>query len=345
MVSLEQPGARDWDFPRGVAGIGLLVAVGGERGVASERLLRGTGLVAADVADHERIVTAGQELGVVRNLIAAAPEVSGVEVGVRYHLGTFGVFGFALLTSPTILDAVNLGLRFIDLSFTFAIPSAEVADGEIQVLLSDDGLPGDVRRFLVERDAVAIHNVLGELRPGGVPLVRAGFAFSAPPRSTAYADALGVEPTFGLDRHVLVFDAALLDEDLPQANPHSQALAEALCRDVVSRRRVRSGITQEVRVLATQRLTRGAAMEDVASDLGVSARTLRRRLADEGTSYQSLLDEVRESLAEELLASGHLGVEDTALRLGYAEASSFIHAFKRWKGVTPAAFARTARVT
>ena len=67
---------------------------------------------------------------------------------------------------------------------------------------------------------------------------------------------------------------------------------------------------------------------------------LRRRLEEEGTSFRALLDEVRETHAEELLTRGAVPVEDVAFRLGYAEASSFIHAFKRWKGVTPTAFLR-----
>jgi AraC-like DNA-binding protein len=70
----------------------------------------------------------------------------------------------------------------------------------------------------------------------------------------------------------------------------------------------------------------------------MTARTLHRKLADEQTSFRSLLDEVRGSLAEELLASPGLSVKEIAERLGYAEPSSFIHAFKRWKGVPPRAF-------
>jgi AraC-like DNA-binding protein len=81
-------------------------------------------------------------------------------------------------------------------------------------------------------------------------------------------------------------------------------------------------------------------MDSVARELGLSTRTLRRRLAEQGTSYQELLDEVRASLSTELLTRAGLGVEDTALRLGYAEASSFIHAFRRWHGTTPAAYVR-----
>ena len=91
----------------------------------------------------------------------------------------------------------------------------------------------------------------------------------------------------------------------------------------------------EVRVLVTQQLVAGAPMSGVAAALGVSDRTLRRRLAADGTSYQRLLDDVRESLAVELLGTGRLRVQDVAVRLGYAEASSFILAFRRWTGRTP----------
>jgi AraC-like DNA-binding protein len=78
-------------------------------------------------------------------------------------------------------------------------------------------------------------------------------------------------------------------------------------------------------------------MGAVADRLGVSERTLRRRLAGEGTSYQRLLDEVRASLADELIGTGRLSVEEIAVRLGYAEASSFIAAHRRWTGETPGA--------
>jgi AraC-like DNA-binding protein len=113
-----------------------------------------------------------------------------------------------------------------------------------------------------------------------------------------------------------------------------------VCRDVVGRRRERTGFGGQVRVLVTQQLPGGAPMAAVADRLGVSERTLRRRLAADGTSYQRLLDEVRGSLAEELIGTGRLTVEEVALRLGYAEASSFIAAHRRWTGETPGARGR-----
>ncbi len=95
-------------------------------------------------------------------------------------------------------------------------------------------------------------------------------------------------------------------------------------------------------MLIAQQLGVGAPMAGVASALGLGDRSLRRRLAAEGVSYQALLDEVRETLAVQLLETGLLTVEDVALRLGYAEASSFIVAFRRWRGTTPAAYVAPA---
>ena len=83
------------------------------------------------------------------------------------------------------------------------------------------------------------------------------------------------------------------------------------------------------------------AIEAVAHEMGMSTRSLRRRLVEAGTSFRALREEVVSTLAVELLETGVLTVDDVAVRLGYAEASSFIHAFKRWTGQTPAAHMKT----
>lgn len=79
-------------------------------------------------------------------------------------------------------------------------------------------------------------------------------------------------------------------------------------------------------------------MPRVASQLNLSERSLRRQLHSEQTSFRQLLEEVRQALAEELLATGGLSLEDIASRLGYGESSNFIHAFKRWKGLPPSQY-------
>jgi AraC-like DNA-binding protein len=317
---MESPAARDWEFPRSAAGLGVLISYAARKGIGGRAVLAGTGL-ADQPAGPRAEITAAQELRAVRNLRRLLGDDAAAELGRAYDLGSFGAFGFAVLSSRTVHEAMNVALRFIDLSYTFAIPSAEVVGSDVLVTLDGTRLPPDVRRFLVERDATAVHGVLDELVPGGV----------------------GGRLSLHDDRALLTFDVSELDRPLPRGNPDSVALYEQLCAEVVTTRRRRSGVTQDARVLIAQKLATGAPMPEVAADLGLSERSLRRRLEAESVSYQALLDEVRESLARELLRGrATLAVEDLAVRLGYAGATSFIHAFRRWTGTTPAAFSRAA---
>lgn len=332
----DPPVTRTWDFPRRVGGIAPLVAAGTDEGAGAEVLLRGSGLGRRDLEDHQREVTAQQELRVVRNLVAAVPGITGARVGARYHVSTFGPLGFALLSSPTMGAAANLAFRFLDLSFAFCVFGARIEGDQAVVALDDGDLPPDVGRFLAERDLSAIWTVLREIA-GGAPKV-SSVDLPYPAADPAdYRAAFGVRPRWDAPggRAELRLDASWMDYPLPQANPHALALAEALCRDLVAARRSRGGIVEQVRILVAQRLAEGAPMAEVAAALGLSERSLRRHLAAAGSSYRAVLDEVRRGAAEELLADRGLRVDDIARRLGYAEATSFGAAYRRWTGHAP----------
>jgi AraC-like DNA-binding protein len=314
MPQLPEPAAGDWGFPRSAAAVALLVDYAGARGVDARVALVGTGLRPADLDGGE--VTAAQELRVVRTLHRLLGEV-GRDVGERYQASTFGAFGFALLASRTVLDAMVVALRFIDLSFAFAIPRAELMGDRVVVTLESGDLPADVRRFLVERDATAVRVVLDALVPGGV----------------------GGELTWGDGGARLEFGADQLARPLPERSPERLALAARMCEDVVDARRARTGLAQDVRVLITQRLPEGAPMPEVAAALALSERQLRRRLAAEGVGYRELLDEVRSSLAAALHGGrATMPAAEVASRLGYADASAYLHARRRWRhaGSSPA---------
>jgi Arabinose-binding domain of AraC transcription regulator, N-term len=128
---LREPAASDWGFSRAAAGVEHLVRYAGAHDVPASRALAGTGLREVP-AGSEQMVTAAQELAVVRNLRRILGEV-GADVGRTYRAESFGVLGFALLASRTVLDAMDVALRFIDLSFAFAIPRAEIDGPEVTV--------------------------------------------------------------------------------------------------------------------------------------------------------------------------------------------------------------------
>jgi AraC-like DNA-binding protein len=99
------------------------------------------------------------------------------------------------------------------------------------------------------------------------------------------------------------------------------------------------GFTVDVRRALAAELARGATdVDTIARRLGVSSRTLQRRLAAAGQSYQDVLDTVRRETAEKCIASSALPIAEVAYLVGYSEPAAFHRAFKRWTGVTPQVF-------
>lgn len=345
VVEIAETPVRDWNFPRGAGSVLLMTRFASEHGIRASDMLSGTALSAAALADPDVQLDAHTELAVVRNLVRLLGHLPalGLRLGARYQVTTFGIFGFACVSSPTPRAVISFALRYWDLSFAFGVPAVDVVGDEVRVELRDHDVPTEVRQVLVERDLAAMYTILSDLLGTPISLRHMEFRFPEPPDVAAFVDVFGIRPAFRAPANLSIFDAAYLDRPLPKADAQTVALCEAQCRDLLARRRSRTGIAHEVRERLVRLGGAGMAMDDLARELDMSVRTLRRKLDAAGTSYRQLLDEVRLALAEELLATGALSVSDVAIRLGYAEASPFIAAFKRWKGVTPAAFLRVRR--
>jgi AraC-like DNA-binding protein len=328
-----------WDVPRTPTGASLAMRFAESLGVAPGTSLRGTGLSPAALADPSHEVLAGEEIAIIRNLVDAVGDRPGLglDAGAQFRLSSYGIWGFALITSPTIRSAIDTAFQFLDLTFAFATIERRYTGAELQLVLSAEDIEPGLRRFVVEREAAAIRVILRDLLAEDLGFERVEFAFPAPAEDEiAHAtDLLGVRPVYDAAESVLGVGATVLDAPLPQANELTMAMALEQCRDLLERRRARTGLAGQVRDLLLAGLAGPPDAVSVARALHLSDRTLRHRLSGEGTSFRALLDEVRERLAEELLLRGGLPVAEVSWRLGYVEVSSFSQAFRRWKGVGP----------
>lgn len=328
---------------RGTGSAALLCALGEEHGLPRAALLAAAGVTEAQLADPEAEIAAEQEVRLVAALAAALPGDAGLVAGGRYRLATYGIWGFALLSSRTLRAGHEVAMRFLDLTYALTRISAAEEQGELRLFFDDLDLVEPVRRFVLLRDSTAALQLWRESLGRPVVPRRVELRLPAPADPAPYAAAFGVLPRFATPRSTVVFDAALLDQPLPQAAPLTAASCEAQCRELLERRVSRRGLSGQVRDLLLRSPQRMAGQEEVAAELHVSVRTLRRRLAEEGTSFRAVLDQTRRHLAEELLVTVGLSVEEVAERVGYSEASAFVHAFQRWTGDSPRRWARTAR--
>lgn len=329
---------ENWNFPRSIAGMRVLAELGASHGLSLGQCLAGSGVRKGDLANPSAVVSAEQELRLIRNLLGYLKDVPalGVEAGMRYHYTTFGMLGFAMVTSPNTHEALGVAMRYFNLTFAFSRFETIDTESDTIVRVDTTTLPEELRRFVTERDMAALVTVQRELIPDQGVLKSIELALPSPKDVMTYRQAFGLLPAFGKARNVAVFDRSKMLQPLPQANELVLKSTEEQCSLMLAHHGSRLGVALKVR----ERLAHnaGLGMDDIARELFMTARTLRRQLADEGTSFATIRDEVRLALAEEYLVVLKLSVEETAYRLGYASSHPFIAAFRRLTGETPLVF-------
>jgi AraC-like DNA-binding protein len=327
-----------WDYPRNAIGVRKFLEVGLEHGLTAETVLAGTGLVESVMDSPDTVVEAEQELAVARNLVAALddPPGLGVEAGVRWSLGTAGILGFAVLASPTLREAISVGLRYTALSSLFVRFRLVETREHGSFMLDDQEVPEDVRGMLVERDLAAVTQLLPLVLGASVQFAATRIELNLSEASRRFvAELLPEVEVTTTDRTGFIFPAAWLDRPLPAADPATAELCARQCDDLLDQRLRRRGMAASVRSQLVRRPADMPSMREAAAELHLDERTLHRRLSSEGTSFRKLEAEVREALAVELLSRNGLTVEEVSSRLGYSEVAAFSRAFKRWTGTPP----------
>jgi AraC-like DNA-binding protein len=177
---------------------------------------------------------------------------------------------------------------------------------------------------------VTMSRVLGAGRSD--PL-EARFSYPAPAYADEYERILRLPIRFDAGEDGVLFPISMMDSLNPSADAALRQLLERYAADQLAKQRIRACIRS---MLPLGSLTADA----VAAQFSMSNRTLRRRLRQEATSYQEILDDVRAELARHYLTNEKRGIDEVAFLLGFSDSSAFTKAFRRWSGQTPADFVR-----
>jgi AraC-like DNA-binding protein len=266
------------------------------------------------------------------------------EPGLGYFLGLqtratlYGYLGFAFLSASTVAEALKIALEFAPL-FSTALAMDLRVDGRIASLSFEEQADlGSVR------DIVLINMLVGSRELGRAVTGRdtggtADFAFPEPQYHARFAH-LALNSRFNQPVNRIQFDAAVLDFPITTADPVSVQLARVQCERQLDELSFGAGLANRVRHLIADDDGTLGSLEQLAHHLDLSPRTLRRRLATEGVSFSSLVDEGRRERALRVLRSSRLSIDHVARQLGYTTASSFVRAFHRWTGKTPVQYRR-----
>lgn len=319
-----------------------LLNIASKRGHAASDLLMHAGV---DVAPED-IVEVGLPLDEHLNLIQIVEQTLddpalAVELGWELAPTALGNVGQAIVASANMGDVLGLLERYWPLMHRSSTLVVDVTD-EVGVIELEIHLPPTSRTYmqLAELCLVGLHRGVVSLLPAHAETVEAWFDFSEPAHVAAVRRRLP-HARYDMPSCQFRFPTSALEAPLALANSASQMAAVARCE----RERQETGLERNslsARVQAELVGGRYPNLERMARGLGMSARTMRRRLHREGTTYSHLVDAARRREAVRLLDRRELSVGEVAALLGYEVPANFTRAFRRWTGQTPSAY-RDAR--
>jgi AraC-like DNA-binding protein len=301
--------------------------------VEPARLLRGLPVTLESLADPAtRVPLRVCEAIVARGLELTREPALGVHMGMAMRVSSHGFLGFAAMTANTVREALELAARFAS-TRTSALALALHVEGELASVAIEERtpLPGALREVLVLALVIGLWQLGNQLT--GKQLEGIGECAFARPKF-AIPDA---RLRFDRPVHRLVFPASELELPLVTADAAAKRLAsEQLERELAAL--AEAELVTRVRAAMRENLP---TVVELAKQLKMSPRTLKRRLAELGTTFSALRDDQRRQRALLLLDDRSLSISEIAARLGYTELPNFTRAFKKWTGITPAAYRAT----
>ena len=324
--------------------IAALVRILAESGVPAAAALHGTRLNSGVLDDASCLTSIEQYLLVCRNALRLLQDRSlPFRLGGRLHLADYGMYGLLLLSCESVRDYFRNAVTYQLLATPTLAVDGMTDDLHALWILRDESareLPEDLRTFLVEQQVTLqtthLQDVLGKpCRP-----VLARFAYPAPPHQDVYSAYLQCPCIFDWHRSEIRYPREILAQAPCLANAHTATQLQSICDGLVADIVASLGFAGKVDQMLRHMPDSGADMKAVASSLQMTDRTLRRRLADEGTSFSTISRRVKCSVATQHLKGSEVSIEQVAAFAGFSDPANFRRAFIRWTSMTPAQFRR-----
>jgi AraC-like DNA-binding protein len=315
------------------------------RGVTTSPLLQQAGISAADLADiRMRIPIERHAILIERGMELTQNHALGLDLVMSAPDHVMQVFWHLMMSARTMRQAHSLFVPYVAFMVEGALCDIR-EEGELAYFIYDP--PVDRATNIARLGAEAILGMTFRMGLRFAPEGKARevwFKHERPDYAERYRDVFDCPARFDQDTNAIVFPRLLLDKPQAHADETMVSVLRETATRIVEQARANDRAGDRIRALLRHDVDLGAAdLESLARRLGMSRRTLRTKLANEGESLHKILDEVRCSAACADLRRPDVCIKSTAQRLGFAERTAFHRAFKRWTGKTPQQFIREAR--
>jgi len=306
-----------------------------ENGVSPADVLRLAGLPRG-LFEQEKIFVSTEELFALHRGIAEASSdpAIGLKLGAEERVERYDPIAIAAVSARSLRDALQRLARYKQLTCPEAIDVTERGDEcrvQFRWLLAEQPEPP----LLVDRCFAAVAALAR--RGSGAAIHPKRLELRGPARHRQmYESHFGCPARFDGPHNLIVFAREALDRPFLTHNADLFAMVAPQLEADLSQALASKAVGEQVKLIL-KRLLAGSrpGIEDVARELHLSSRTLQRRLAEDGLTFQQLLQEARRELARHYLLHSSVELNETAYLLGYEDAHSFFRAFHQWEGSPP----------
>jgi AraC-like DNA-binding protein len=313
-----------------------------KHGIDRGALVREANLREEDLADPDSRIPASTVVELWRGIAAGSTDPAiGLHIGSSLGLRELGLVGYTMAYSGTLGRVLQRLTRYSRIISEVVRCSLE-REGEHTKLRLDGERRLDALRHPADcRLATVLHGARQATRAEIVP-VEVHFGYDRPADASKHADFFRCPLRFGRREAALVLRVRDLQRPVTSADEALCGYLDRVAEEVLQSLGGRSSFTDQVHRAIWTELSGGPpTLHQTADLLGVSARTLQRRLREEGTTFAVLLGALRREMASQLLRRPELAIYEVAFLLGYAEPSTFYRAFRRWHGASPQEFRRS----
>jgi AraC-like DNA-binding protein len=325
-------------FARSVRKIANAVASGGNPG----HLLRAVGLDRDSIADPLLRIPYADMMLLTEHAARMTRDADfGLHVGEREHPRSYGIIGRSMITSSTLGEALRCQVRYLPIWTNVGAFRLDVEGpvAHFEWLYSAASLPES--RHDCEMSMATVANFSRLLSSPDWRPREVWFQHPKPKDTSEHARVFRAPVRFGMPKNALLFDSRLLAAPVRTAILSAHQEITATAEQLLARAPDVQPLSQIVLTLIRQGMSSGDFdLNALSCHLGISRRTLQRRLRHESSSHRELVQQARRELSHLLLVGADATAVETAVALGFSEPSAFHHAFHRWHGMPPQAYKR-----
>lgn len=317
----------------------LLVVELRKRGLPDSEIFLGTRLGWEQLLEDDRFISFEQFSRLARRGLDLSGEGwLGLDVGRSMQVSSHGPVAYAMIASRNVEQALELLDRYASLRIEVAKFRLVRSGERVRLYLEDAVGWGDLDEYVSSTILGAITLLLETVSGGLLPNASLSLAHPQPTWMEEYASRLrGLSLAFDAPGYVLDLPSDFLSTPCVTADRAAYEQAVRLCERAAAQRQSDGDLAQRVLDVLLDRQGEYPNLTEMAEALHMSNRTLIRKLKTQGTSYQMLLDDVRQELTVWYLRHTDMPVETIAERLGYSDTSNFSRTCRRWFGLTPRA--------